>query len=214
MNELLKFFMIRDTLIFTRVMGLFWLFAEAFCLVFVRWGYYDLIPVKTMRGQKPFILVLLSGFLFLIFLTFSQDLILMKVFPGSVASSRSLRSYYYSSLWRLFCTLWVLIEGAITIYVIRIEGLFIRMKIPSKNRIDPLMVSFITVFLFFYIFYEVSFVRVVLNGGMGWKAVMNISRFYIKICGFFWILFEWIVALLGWRIYRFLKKGGVGYGDV
>ncbi len=214
MNEMLKFFMIRDTLIFTRFMGLFWLFAEAFCLVFVRWGYYYLIPVKSMRSQKPFILVLSSGFLFLILLTFSQDLILSKVFPGSVASSYPLRSYYHSSLWRLFCTFWVLIEGAITIYVLRIEGLLIKMKTPSNNRMDPLMVSFITVFLLFYIFYEVSFLRVVLKGAMGWKAVMNISRFYIKICGFFWILFEWIVALLGWRIYRFLKKEGRGYGDV
>ncbi len=214
MNELLKFFMIRDTFIFTRVMGLFWLFAEAFCLVFVRWGYYDLIPVKTLRSQKPFILALSSGFLFLILLTFSQDLILAKVFPGSVALSQSLLSYYYSSLWRLFCSFWVLIEGAITIYVIRIERLFIKTKTPTKISMDPLMVSFITVFFLFYIFYEVSFLRVVLNGGIGRKSVMNISRFYIKICGFFWILFEWIVALLGWRIYRFLTKWGRGYGDV
>lgn len=210
MGEILKFFMSIDSFMFTRVMGLFWLFAESFCLVFVRWGYYDLLPEKTDRGQRRFVLFLSAGFMLLVFLTFSQDLILERMLPPSVSVSDSILAYYYSSLWRLFCTLWVLIEGVIAIYVVRISGLFSGRKDLSRSKIDPLMLVFLVLFSLIYISYEVPFFRVVLSGSINWKTVMNISRFYIKLCGFFWIFFEWVVAILGWRIYRSLSKWGRG----
>lgn len=39
------------------------------------------------------------------------------------------------------------------------------------------------------------------------QAIVNILRFYIKTCGVFWILIEWIVALIGVKTYLVLKGG-------
>ncbi|MBW1722211.1 MAG: hypothetical protein JRH13_10305 [Deltaproteobacteria bacterium] len=38
------------------------------------------------------------------------------------------------------------------------------------------------------------------------KGVTRISLFYIRICGVFWILFEWVVAVYGIRAYFLLKR--------
>jgi hypothetical protein len=45
---------------------------------------------------------------------------------------------------------------------------------------------------------------VALHGAVKWQQIVNLSRFYIKICGFWWILIEWAVAIMGWQIYRTL----------
>ena len=38
------------------------------------------------------------------------------------------------------------------------------------------------------------------------SAVYNLLRFYIKLCGVFWILFEWYVAVAGIKTLLVLKR--------
>lgn len=204
MKEMILSFLSDNSLIITRSMGLLWLFAETFCLVFARWAYHNLLYGEDMRKQKGFILILLPCFVLLIFFTFGQPLFWPVVSSFFNSSSRSLVAYYYSSLWRFFCTLWVLIEGAIAIYVLRIRGLLGRGKDLTQNRGNMLMYSFISFCILFSIFYEVNSLNVALHGAVKWQQVVNLSRFYIKICGFWWILIEWAVAIMGWQIYRTL----------
>jgi hypothetical protein len=185
-------------------MGLLWLFAEGFCLLFARWAYYNLLSGENMRKQKGFILILLSCFLPLIFITFGQPLFWPAVSSFFNSSSNSLVAYYYSFLWRFFCTLWVLIEGAIAIYVLRIKELLARGRGPVEKRRNMLMYSFIFFCILFSIFYEANSLNVALHGAVKWQQIVNLSRFYIKICGFWWILIEWAVAIMGWQIYRTL----------
>jgi len=38
------------------------------------------------------------------------------------------------------------------------------------------------------------------------RNIQNYFNFYIKICGMFWILIEWVVGLIGLKIFFLLKK--------
>jgi hypothetical protein len=127
-------------------------------------------------------------------------------------------SYLVAYRWGLvtfFCTLWVILEGIIMIYVLRVyrlvrtrsEGVGVRGLSckPSSAFVVPLLVlSFIS----FYAFYEAQLVYLIGKYDLGPRPIYHISVFYIRLCGLFWIVFEWIIAVVGFRTYRALKRWG------
>ena len=57
-----------------------------------------------------------------------------------------------------------------------------------------------------YIFYEYNLLSIIDKNVIEDKGIYRISLFYIRICGLFWILFEWIVAYVGIKTYRLMKE--------
>ncbi len=126
---------------------------------------------------------------------------------------------YRWALWNFFCTIWVVLEGAIMIYVLRlyknIREASKQTNAPranGKRRIPVVRWDFgiplLAGLLFsFYFFYQYNLFAMALGDGSldGW-GIYRVSVFYIRICGLFWILFEWVVAIIGIRTYGLFKS--------
>ncbi len=75
-------------------------------------------------------------------------------------------------------------------------------------RFRTLAEGLILSFLSFYAFYEAHLVYLIGQDELGSKPIYHLSVFYIRLCGLFWIVFEWIIAVVGLRTYRALKEWG------
>jgi len=123
---------------------------------------------------------------------------------------KSLGYFYYSYLWNFFCTLWVAIEAVIVIYVFKIYNL-LRIALEEKKSILNMTLLFgpgiFLLFLFvFYVGYHSYLGSLVHMDGYNHRNIQNLFNFYIKICGMFWILIEWVVGLIGLKIFFLLKR--------
>ena len=115
-------------------------------------------------------------------------------------------SAYRWALWNFLCTLWVVLEGIITVYVLRIYKTLKRhhtkRELGSDRRITAVsrfpwgIPSLILVFFAFYVFYEYNLLSIMAETGLNGRDIYRMSVFYVRICGLFWILFEWVVACL------------------
>jgi len=126
---------------------------------------------------------------------------------------------YRWALWNFFCTLWVILEGIIMVYVWRLYKIIKSSggrelkgeENAEKGGSRPLLmgIPLLSVsFLAGYVFYQYNLLGMVEAKTIDGMGVYRISLFYIRICGLFWILFEWIVAIAGIRTYRLMKKAG------
>ena len=194
-------------------MALFWTFAEGLILIYLRWGFLSFN--KGEGKQRAFLIFCIAVFALLLWLMFGGEVFFAKFVDLEQGFNLSV---YRWALWNFFCTLWVLLEGIIMVYVLRI---YKTLKQPYKNKglktgknsllganfnygIPLLIVSLFTL----YFFYEYNFVSMVNKNVLDAKSIYRISLFYIRVCGFFWILFEWIVAFIGIKAYLFLKTTG------
>lgn len=193
-------------------MGILWLLAEGLIMVYVRKG-YRLLAVGDGR-QRRFLSFCIAAFILLVLLRLGRVLGLDGV-PG--AGGRLLNFRYYNGyVWNLYCTLWVVIEGVIAIYIFRIYRLIrdaVRGEAVKKEPASgwgpaALTLSSLGVFTL----YHGHLARLLSGTDLSSADVYNILRFYIKLCGLFWILFEWYVALAGIRFYRLLKRRRTGEG--
>ncbi|MFH1351720.1 MAG: hypothetical protein ABII26_12425 [Pseudomonadota bacterium] len=194
-------------------MAIFWTLSEALILVFIRWG---LLFLKKREGRQRRFLISAA----LIFGALAGLLFFGEVIFGGILDLQSglnLPTYRWA-LWNFFCTLWVILEGSIMIYGIRIYG-HLRFMLKSdhlqKNIMRPdgdrfiLGIPLLISSLFFmYLFYQHSLLSVIDRHGIDAESLYHISMFYIRICGIFWIIFEWIIAVLVIRIYGVLKGAG------
>lgn len=110
-------------------MGIFWLFAEGLIMIYVRKGL--LFLENGQSRQRIFLITCCAIFILLTMLNYGYELGLLRLFH---ITSRPLQSYYYSFVWNLFCTLWIVIEGAIAFYVFRIYNL-LRGRVDGKKPI-------------------------------------------------------------------------------
>ncbi|MCF8061586.1 MAG: hypothetical protein K9M82_03635, partial [Deltaproteobacteria bacterium] len=100
------------------------------------------------------------------------------------------------------------------IYVLRLGGILRAAEDPSGDRkaaaSEPLaaVVLLAAAFFLLYLLYQAGLFHAVERFGLGARPVTGISLFYIRICGAFWILFEWVVAVEGIRACRVLKRRG------
>lgn len=200
--------------VIAKSMALFWTLAEGFILISMRWGYLTL--KKGQGNQKRFVATCVTLFVCFAFLMLDGE----SAFRGFEDFNRRL---YRWVLWNFFCTLWVFLEGIIMVYVYRIyrqlkpcpRNRGQEMRLISRTnqgsglpefRFGPfiLMVFFLGVF----ISYAFGLVSVTHRHSLGFVEIDRISLFYIRICGIFWIIFEWIVAVLGIRSYFIIKRSG------
>jgi hypothetical protein len=194
--------------LFSTLMGLFWLFAEGLLMVFVRKG---MLFLETGRSrQSAFLLFCLTLFAAIVFLYAGKGPILdrLRIAPGALTNT-----LYDGYLWNFICTLWVLIEGAIAVYVFRV---YRRLKCPeargpvSGRRFTGLAILILwALFLAGFGCYHGFLGLYLLSGrsSLSASAIVNILRFYIKICGLFWILIEWVVAVIAIKTSLILKGG-------
>ena len=199
--------------LFYESMALFWTLAEGLILIFLRQGLIYLKRGKTTR--KNFLVFCVTGFALLICLAFFGEGLLGRFLPLERGLNLTL---YRWALWNLFCTVWVIIEGVILVYVLRI---YMMLKPPQQKREArskngtrggfnsgypiPLLIA---AFFALYGFYEYNVLSLTYEKGLHAREIYRLSVFYIKVCGLFWILIEWIVALLGLKTYFILKRRG------
>lgn len=196
----------------TQSMALFWTLSEGLILVCLRWGL--LVLRGKDGGQGPFILLSTFVFFLLCLLMFTGETLLDRIVglenPAHVVAGRW-------GLWTFFCTLWVALEGVIMIYVIRIYRIIkVSHSIEAFN--DPnagagrgsrcftsLLVCF---FLVLYLAYQAGLLSTIADPGLDSRGIYRVSLFYVRVCGIFWIAFEWVVAILGIRTFLILKETG------
>jgi len=181
-------------------MALFWTFAEAVILLYVRWGYFTL--KKEEANQKSILIVSSLLFVFLIIWIMGPEPAVERLFGLPEAHALT---FYRWGVWNFLCTLWVVLEGSIMIYVVRIYGILASRVQKKRGRWATLIA--LTLFAFFALF-EGAFLTAALSHGMDTGHIYRVSLFYIRICGLLWILFEWIVAVYGIKTYSLLKGRG------
>ncbi len=125
------------------------------------------------------------------------------------------RHFYRNAQWHFFCTLWVVLEGAIMIYVWQIYLMLMRScraddhgnDVKRPSGIYPhlaVMVLGGSIFLFFTR-YEYHTFSLLGPSGINALALDRISDFYLNICGVVWVIFDGGVAVLGYKIYRLIR---------
>ena len=198
--------------LFAKGMALFWTVAEVGILAAVRWGYH--LSADKGSGFRATALgssILLAALGFLLF--FGETL------AGRFIDLENLlpRTLFRWALWNFFCTLWVLLEGCIMIYVCRLyRTLHQRGRSSSGTRARPSRKKSLSLPLLalglmgLFAAYQAGLFHAVDRYEFDLREVVRISTFYIRICGVFWILFEWVVAVQGIRAYRLLKRGRRG----
>lgn len=192
-------------------MALFWTLSEWLILLAVRWGLDHLEGRNT--APKEYLAV------FFLITAISTCLIF---FGESLAeqiagfSSGTERVFLRWAVWDFFCTAWVLLEGIIMVYVSRIFRLLHhieqngikndRMRLSGNKQ--WIIILLIATGLAAFILYEGMVFTMVVDHTVGNRGIVRLSLFYVRICGLFWICFEWIVAYFGIRTYFLLKHGG------
>ena len=185
---------------FFRVMAVSWLLAEGIFLVYARWA------AGAVRGEEKlqvrFVTVCAVLFILLAGTVFFGEPLFKALFPRSRKMDLFL---YRSSLWNLFCILWVIIEGLIILYIARIDRAMEGHE-GTAGGFSAAVVLLVVLPFAFYLLYQAQMVSVVERYRLGIVAASRISRFFIRLCGFLWIAFEWAAALLGLRILRRLRR--------
>jgi len=200
--------------LFAKSMALFWTIAEGVILAAMRWGY---LVSSRGEGRQPGFLVLSAALLGLLGVWLFGGEALLRGTLG--LDARLPRTLYRWALWNFFCTLWVILEGCIMVYVCR---LYERLRsagrpeepapeaLSGKERADRVRWGIPAVILgCFSLFgiYEAGLFRALSRFALDAGEVTRISLFYIRICGIFWVVFEGVVAFQGVRAYRVLKRG-------
>ena len=193
--------------LFYQSMALFWTLAEGLILLFLRSGWLSVAGRETRQSAAIFLCAVL--FVFLACLMFGGE----TVFERLVVNLEKV-SYLVAYRWGLvtfFCTLWVILEGVIMLYVLRVYRLVrgrsegsggLSLKRSTAYMVPLLVLSLIL----FYAFYEAHLVYLIGKHDLDSRPIYHISVFYIRLCGFFWIVFEWVIAVVGIRTYRALKR--------
>jgi hypothetical protein len=195
-------------------MALFWTLAEGLILFYVRGGF--LFFKEGKKRQKIFLIFCVTLFGLLILLLFGGEFFFGKIID--LRQDIHLMVYRWA-LWNFFCTLWVILEGVIMVYVHRIyktlmpslqkKDLTKEKSRPVKNGLTWGIPLLIFPLFALYLFYEYGLLSLLNKDLLDSRSIFPISSFYIRICGLFWILFEGVVAFFGIKTYLALKRMGV-----
>ncbi len=187
---------------FFRLMALSWLLAEGTLLVFARWA------ASAVHGEEAPHWKFATFCVCLFFLLGGLAFFGEALFKAWLPRSRRMDLFFYRSfIWNLFCTLWVIIEGLIILYVFRIDRAM-GGTVPGRIRFPWAVLLLVVLPLGFFLLYQAQMVSVVGRYHLGLTAASRISRFFIRLCGLFWILFEWVAAFIGLRILHRLRRAG------
>lgn len=184
-------------------------------MIYVRKGYRYL--AQGNGGQRAFVSFCIVAFIFLTFLRFGQ-MMGLDALSGAGGQFFGFR-YYNGYVWNLYCTAWVVIEGVIAVYIFRIYRLI--NAAAGKGGAHPQEPAFgwgpavlgVGALVFFAGYHGYA-AHLISAANLRPPAVYNLLRFYIKICGGFWILFEWYVAAAGIKSFFLLKRNRNASGHV
>jgi hypothetical protein len=122
------------------------------------------------------------------------------------------RHFYRNAQWHFFCTLWVVLEGAIMIYVWQIYLMLKqshrigekrgRPKRPTGGRPGIAVTALVVGFFLFFALYEYHTLSLLRPMSINATQLDRIFDFYLNICGVVWIVFDGGVAVLGYKTYR------------
>lgn len=191
-------------------MGILWLLAEGLIMVYVRKGFLFLSGRDDR--QKPFLVFCAVSFVLLALLRLGKVLNLDGVLGPGAGVIRF--RYYNGFVWDLYCTLWVVVEGVIAVYIFRIYKLLDAAvsggAADRPDRNDPARgwgpPALTMISLAVFTGYHGYLLHLMGGADLRSSAVYNLLRFYIKLCGVFWILFEWYVAVAGIKTFLVLKR--------
>lgn len=192
---------------FAKLMALFWTAVEAAILVAVRRGHR--VASGGEERQRGEVLALGAGLL-----GAGGLLFLAEPLAGGVLDleTRLPQALFRWALWNFFCTVWVVLEGSIMIYVCCLYRVLRASAASSERPVAGGGFSGVWLlaagFLGLYLLYQAGLLHAVGQYGLEAGPVVRVSLFYVRICGLFWILFEWVVAVQGFRAYGLLKRQG------
>lgn len=184
-------------------MALFWTLAEVSILIAMHWG---LSRLKGSQYNKAMMMISATLFaLIIIFYALGREWLFWH--NNLDLGSRQL-SIYRTFTWNLFCTLWVVLEAIIALYVWRIYLLLKRKPARPPDYRFALTVLIVAPFALFLAYHYMAW-SVISSTEMGAQQIVNLSRFYIRLCGVFWISIEWFIAITGFLTIRVLREPDV-----
>ncbi len=190
-------------------MALSWTAGELLCLIYLRWLLFDFLR-KNQREQIAFFAFCAVSFVFVVWILYGG----LNILYLRLDAYAGLGWFYSHLLWKFFVTLWVGIEGVCLIYGFRIYDL-VKSRLTgngSTNDIYPvsysgwITASFLLLILMFYFFFFFNAIHVFQKYGLNNSNLSNISSFYLRICGVFFNIIEWLFAIVLFRGYVLLKK--------
>jgi hypothetical protein len=181
-------------------MTLFWTLAEASILIAMHWGLTRLqgsrySEARMMIGATLFALVVIIYALGREWLFWHSDLDF---------GDRQL-TIYRTFTWNLLCTLWVILEASIALYAWRIYQTLKCNRVKPRNYRIPLIVLIVAPFALFFAYHSMAW-SVIASTEIDAQQVVNLSRFYIRLCGVLWISIEWFIAIMGFRMILLLRQ--------
>lgn len=197
-------------------MALLWTLAEGIILYFIIWGNHLIKGTNLYYDKKR--KIFWAIFIILGVLLFLGE----KAFGDILSLNEKINLHLYRwLLWNFFCTLWVIMEGLIMIYGLKIfKGLKIIINRKESHKIlnqtlnnqkgirkilfnpSSILISFMVIL---FVLYHFSLVSMAKKALIDLSGIFNLSRFYVRICGIFWIIFEWIIAYVCIRSFKLLK---------
>ena len=193
----------------TKFMALSWTSGELLCLIYLRWLFFSWLK-KSQQKQMPFFGFCVTSFVLLVWILYDGA----DIFCRWLDAYAGLGWFYSHLLWKFFVTLWVGIEGVCLIYAFTIYDLVKSKLIGNKftNEIRPILyrgwiiASFLLILFTFYSSFFFKAIHVFQKYGLTNSNLYNISSFYLRICGVFFNLIEWLIAILLFKSYVLLKK--------
>lgn len=193
----------------TKLMALSWTSGELLCLVYLRCLLFNLLK-KGQRKQMAFFGFCVISFIFLVWILYDG----VNIFYRWLDAYAGLGWFHLHLLWKFFVTLWVGIEGVCLIYGFRIYNL-VKLKL-TRNKVNDdiylisyrgwITASFLCFIFAFYFFFFFNAIDVFQKYGLTNSNLYNISAFYLRVCGVFFNIIEWLIAIVLFRGYVLLRK--------
>jgi hypothetical protein len=186
-------------------MAIFWVFAEGLIVLFIRRGY---LFIKTGdSAQKTVCYVSATVFIIIACLPFVK---LMHLDRLPVLNDLFGLRLYHKYLWSFYCTIWVALEGAALIYVLKtyllLRDAFGKNSPLLHETIKYSQVLFFVILLAVFAGYHFYIESFIANNFVTSVYIKNIFTLYVKICGIFWVIIEWLIGFGCLKIFFLLKR--------
>ncbi len=193
-------------------MALIWLGAEMALLVIVRWGARCASDVALGKPAPRLGGDLFSRSLWIVFVVVAIALAVSRTAVNEALGARAdaawLDELTFGLVWNALCMTWVWLEGAIALYVLRIDGLLHARAegrvVPPRPTSSQLVLS--CLWPAFAIAYNALAVASAYRLGFSQEQLARVLLFFLRVCGVGWIVFELVVARSGVRLLRLLMR--------
>jgi len=192
-----------------RVLGLAWIFVYGIAVIIVR----QVVLFLETGSRQPRIVPVVGALIF--------AALAVTIFNGLALAGRWvaqppvwLPSAFFAGWMGLLCTLWALLDGVFVVYVARVHELLAARVSPARGageflsaaRRRPVIGLICVSLLLFYLVYFIGAIsgcrRQVWDGG----DLLSLTFFYARLCYVFWILFEGLLTIVVFRIWRLLRQ--------